>query len=193
MKRIILSAAAAAFWVGQASATSISVYDNFADTGTDITFAGSPSATGTANFSGSSFLYDWSLPGTVGGKSPADSFAADFSGSFTVGSSGPHVLTLGSDDASYLYVDGVQQIARPGPNSYDTTSATLDLGAGSHTFEIKYDNVICCGAAVSLDVGDGAITAAVPEPSTWAMMMLGFCGMGFIAYRRRDWPALNIA
>jgi hypothetical protein len=26
---------------------------------------------------------------------------------------------------------------------------------------------------------------AVPEPSTWAMMVLGFAGLGFMAYRRR--------
>lgn len=26
---------------------------------------------------------------------------------------------------------------------------------------------------------------AVPEPSTWAMMILGFCGLGFLAYRRK--------
>jgi hypothetical protein len=30
-----------------------------------------------------------------------------------------------------------------------------------------------------------ALTAAVPEPSTWAMMILGFAGVGFIAYRRK--------
>jgi hypothetical protein len=28
--------------------------------------------------------------------------------------------------------------------------------------------------------------SAVPEPSTWAMMILGFAGIGFIAYRRRN-------
>lgn len=28
--------------------------------------------------------------------------------------------------------------------------------------------------------------AAVPEPSTWAMMILGFLGVGFIAYRRNQ-------
>lgn len=28
--------------------------------------------------------------------------------------------------------------------------------------------------------------AAVPEPSTWAMMILGFAGVGFLAYRRRN-------
>ncbi len=31
-----------------------------------------------------------------------------------------------------------------------------------------------------------AFTAPVPEPSTWAMMILGFLGLGFLAYRRRD-------
>jgi hypothetical protein len=34
-------------------------------------------------------------------------------------------------------------------------------------------------------LGTGSITAAVPEPSTWAMMILGFAGVGFMAYRRR--------
>ena len=34
--------------------------------------------------------------------------------------------------------------------------------------------------------GTLSITAAVPEPSTWAMMVLGFCGLGFMAYRRKQ-------
>ena len=33
-------------------------------------------------------------------------------------------------------------------------------------------------------VGANTITAAVPEPSTWAMMILGFAGIGFMTYRR---------
>ena len=36
-------------------------------------------------------------------------------------------------------------------------------------------------------------TAAVPEPSTWAMMILGFAGVGFMAYRRKSRPALLAA
>jgi hypothetical protein len=28
--------------------------------------------------------------------------------------------------------------------------------------------------------------AAVPEPSTWAMMILGFAGIGFLTYRRKN-------
>jgi hypothetical protein len=31
--------------------------------------------------------------------------------------------------------------------------------------------------------------SAVPEPSTWAMMLLGFAGLGFMAYRRKSKPA----
>jgi hypothetical protein len=34
------------------------------------------------------------------------------------------------------------------------------------------------------------IANAVPEPSTWAMMILGFAGVGFMAYRRQKTAAL---
>jgi hypothetical protein len=35
--------------------------------------------------------------------------------------------------------------------------------------------------------------AAVPEASTWAMMLLGFCGVGFAAYRRRSESLVRLA
>ena len=35
--------------------------------------------------------------------------------------------------------------------------------------------------------------AAVPEPSTWAMMILGFFAVGFMAYRRRAKPTFMAA
>ena len=36
------------------------------------------------------------------------------------------------------------------------------------------------------------MTAAVPEPSTWAMMLLGFAGVGFMTYRRRKQVSFKI-
>jgi PEP-CTERM motif-containing protein len=43
--------------------------------------------------------------------------------------------------------------------------------------------------------GPETITAAristVPEPSTWAMIVLGFAGLGFMAYRRRSRPTFR--
>jgi hypothetical protein len=41
-------------------------------------------------------------------------------------------------------------------------------------------NGTCCGTPIDFTI------SAVPEPSTWAMMILGFCGIGFMAYRRKD-------
>ena len=35
--------------------------------------------------------------------------------------------------------------------------------------------------------------SAVPEPSTWAMMLLGFAGIGFVTYRRRNSASLRAA
>jgi hypothetical protein len=54
---------------------------------------------------------------------------------------------------------------------------------------------------VSLSFGtDGFVVDAtptvsgVPEPSTWAMMILGFFGVGFMAYRRKqNGPSLRLA
>jgi hypothetical protein len=34
-------------------------------------------------------------------------------------------------------------------------------------------------------VVDNFTVSAVPEASTWAMMLLGFCGLGFMAYRKK--------
>jgi PEP-CTERM motif-containing protein len=40
---------------------------------------------------------------------------------------------------------------------------------------------------------NGFLTAGVPEPSTWAMLLLGFAGVGFMAYRRKSTQALMAA
>jgi hypothetical protein len=41
-------------------------------------------------------------------------------------------------------------------------------------------------------IGEVSISA-VPEPSTWAMMILGFLGVGFMAYRRKAPSAFRLA
>jgi len=37
------------------------------------------------------------------------------------------------------------------------------------------------------------VEGGVPEPSTWAMMILGFAGIGFMAYRRKNRPTFRFA
>jgi hypothetical protein len=80
-------------------------------------------------------------------------------------------------------------------------SNTLGNGSNSFGFQgtlgesIKSISLTFVGGGVD-DVQqirlDEAMTAAVPEPSTWAMMILGFAGVGFMAYRRRPTGSLRI-
>jgi hypothetical protein len=42
-------------------------------------------------------------------------------------------------------------------------------------------------------IGSPPVVGSVPEPSTWAMMILGFAGVGFMVYRRKSKPALMAA
>jgi hypothetical protein len=69
---------------------------------------------------------------------------------------------------------------------------TLSAGVGYY-FDLVYDDRIVSttdDGSVTLtqfyDIGTTGdfSTAAVPEPSTWAMMLLGFAGLGFAGYRR---------
>jgi PEP-CTERM motif len=55
-----------------------------------------------------------------------------------------------------------------------------------------YRNTSGLGASLNV-TGEGPIASAVPEPSTWTMMLLGFVGLGCITYRRKSKPALMAA
>jgi hypothetical protein len=64
-----------------------------------------------------------------------------------------------------------------------------DLGFGSNFVTANTVGLgpdFPAGTFISLNV---AFASAVPEPSTWAMMILGFAGVGFVAYRRKSKPA----
>jgi hypothetical protein len=45
-------------------------------------------------------------------------------------------------------------------------------------------NIFNPQGAGTIDITD--VAAPVPEPSTWAMTILGFCGLGFTAYRKKS-------
>lgn len=83
-------------------------------------------------------------------------------------------------------------------------------GNFDNNFSFAFTNESCSGTAVSpcdqyqVGLTQGAIlnspvtisvdfTAPVPEPSTWAMLLLGFAGLGFMTYRRKNKLALNAA
>jgi hypothetical protein len=60
-------------------------------------------------------------------------------------------------------------------------------GGGSYLSKLFTDPVLTTGGASR--GGNGSISVdllkAVPEPSTWAMMLMGFAGLGWLAHMRR--------
>jgi hypothetical protein len=100
------------------------------------------------------------------------------------------------------------------PNSFFSTSVTgLDITSIPAnellrlTFQNALGNVpdtisrvdflngsISDGNVLSFSVtGTATPLSAVPEPSTWTMMLLGFAGVGFMVYRRKSKLALLAA
>ena len=66
----------------------------------------------------------------------------------------------------------------------ETTGFTSTLPTGSYYFEF-----VVTSGSVSGDFFTGVVAtksvSAVPETTTWAMMLMGFLGVGFVAYRRK--------
>lgn len=76
--------------------------------------------------------------------------------------------------ANTLYFLQMDVLLRP------NSSGVQNTGMIDPTFSSDF------GGQFIFSPGVFAPTSAVPEPSTWAMMILGFAGVGFMAYRRRS-------
>ena len=81
-------------------------------------------------------------------------------------------ITLGAD-----LVDAILLASGAGFTTYSFTFTTA--GGNLHFTELgpsdQQGNLL-----------DNVVLTAVPEPATWAMMILGFMGVGFMAYRRKS-------
>jgi hypothetical protein len=91
------------------------------------------------------------------------------------------------------------QLTDPGKtlSPSDFRLSTIPANNGTHTFIPAYfsaDILFTPPVGEPVDPSVGATVApSVPEPSPWAMMILGFFGVGFMAYRRKSRPALRLA
>jgi hypothetical protein len=86
----------------------------------------------------------------------------------------------------------------PGPITFDISASTSDpstlndfMGTGSQSVQLLFNSHSGDTFKTGSDGLMGVITytftpavAAVPEPSTWAMMVLGFAGLGYAGYRK---------
>jgi hypothetical protein len=69
-------------------------------------------------------------------------------------------------------------------SSADFLPVSLAFNATAIDVNLAGDSA-AVGSSLILDVTTKGNTPVVPEPSTWAMMLLGFAGLGFVGYRRR--------
>ena len=77
--------------------------------------------------------------------------------------------------------DGNQSFAEYVANFITSGTTVIDLRS---QFSSPSQNAI--------EVANFSISA-VPEASTWAMMLLGFAGVGFLAYRRKREATFRLA
>ena len=94
----------------------------------------------------------------------------------------------------------------PTVNSNSGAGASLTGGWQQYTFDwysganttatLSLTDTNTSGGFNDFVLTDISMSGGVPEPSTWAMMMLGFMGLGLTAYRRatqRDREACSVA
>jgi hypothetical protein len=176
----------------------------------EATYAALNGSSSSAVFSHFTFTYtgdlDWSTSsptntvgefilgagGTISGLTPGDqaallatnmSISGDSRTAFfrltgTISSSGPFSGTITHDDGVTFMVGGNTLINSPGETPSDTDP--FSTGAfGPSPFIIDYVEGNGAPSILNLSI------AAVPEPATWAMMILGFFGLSFLAYRRK--------
>ena len=144
------------------------------------------SGTGTINFSGNIFDLTLITPSTVGNEAVPgpvgfrDNHGTDLFGADTI-------VPIDGPCCGLLFAITNNPVW--GQNALFNVWSN-----GGDSYGFLFSGTLANVFDVYLNQGSGTGTvSAVPEPSTWAMMILGFAGVGFMAYRRKSRPAFRVA
>jgi hypothetical protein len=109
---------------------------------------------------------------------------------------GTYLILFGGSSNSAEITYGTYDELNPNGTSQGSNTLTRDgiseyrLANGQNDLEYNGTTWIN-GPNAAIVMGLEGTVAAVPEPSTWAMMILGFVGVSAITYRRRKSAALT--
>jgi hypothetical protein len=178
----------------------------------DVAFSSKTSGSPELNFSTSLISANFSalnsvLPGgihpmpgqTTGGNGPVRGQEVQFNVNFSSPFDLPadhyfFVPQVELDNGDFLWLSSVRPIVAPGtPFAPDLQAWTRDEFLDPDWLRIGTD-IVGGSPAPTFNMAftlEGV--SDVPEPSTWAMMILGFAGVGFMAYRRKSKPSFMTA
>jgi fibro-slime domain-containing protein len=132
-------------------------------------------------------------PGTNGGDVGYTS--AILTATFVAPAGGTVTFNLGSDDDAWVFLNGTLVVDNGGIHALATAPTMVsDLTPGStNTVEVFFADRHTTQSGLFFNADVELTPSAVPEASTWAMMLTGFAGLGFAAFRRARKTAPTIA
>ena len=137
--------------------------------------------------------HDYTIQQTMTGLTSGDTYTLSFAIS-SEGTDGGAVAQVSFLSGSST---GAQDFTAPAAttvfwNNWATESMTFVATSNMVTLQFKQlATEFPSGEDLGLD-NVSVVGSAVPEPSTWAMMLFGFAGLGYLAYRKAR-PAVSIA
>ena len=167
----------------------------FDSVGSDnMTFPSSPYALGIATYSSSSGITLWGSGPDAGGGYPdcvggcvTNQYSQDLSFELNkaygaigvyVGQAAAYTLDVSFYDASSNLLGTVDVTNSSGGGGLSFAGWASGSGVESVSIYNPYSNEWDVSAA------NIYVSSGVPEPSTWALMLIGFAGLGFAGYRR---------
>jgi hypothetical protein len=104
----------------------------------------------------------------------------NLAGNARIATSDTTLVTFGTNSTSYLLTESQKQ----------TEVWNVSLSAPG---QLSIADQGLLGPDIGNILLSVEVATAVPEPSTWAMMILGFASVGFLAYRRKNGATLRVA
>lgn len=104
-------------------------------------------------------------------------------------------LFSGTPTGTHAFISSAAASSSVGSNRQDGSLEDPTIHPGNYYLEVT--GTVPSHASnihIGYSVDTMTVAGAVPEPATWAMMIMGFAGVGFVAYRRRNQAsALTVA
>ena len=133
------------------------------------------------------FDYSYNLypNGPNGNDGDVGYVATHLKATFTAPTSGTVTFNLGSDDDAFVYLNGQLVVDNAGIQGFSSAKTVVQSLVAGTDYTVDVFQVDRKSVQSGLYFDADVQLNAVPEPSTWAMMGIGFAALGFAGYRAR--------